>query len=80
MNEIIYAGAWVVTVKLNGKPKKFANGRGNKRSHSKEKLEKEINELRGKVSILDELIRAVEYPEAFKRQYTGLGAQSRYAN
>ena len=52
INEVIYAGAYVVTEKLNGKPKKYTNRRTNK-----EKTEKEINELRGEVSILDELIR-----------------------
>ena len=55
INEVIYAGAYVVTEKLNGKPKKYTNRRTNKKTCCKEKIEKEINELRGEVSILDEL-------------------------
>ena len=53
MNEDIYAGAYVVTEKLNGKPKKFTNRRVNKNPRRKERIEKETNELRGEVSILD---------------------------
>ena len=45
--------------KLNGKPKKFTSRKVNKKSRWKERIEKEINELRGDVSILDELIRGV---------------------
>ena len=56
INEVIYAGAYVVTEKLIGKPKKYTNRRTNKKTCWKEKIEKEINELRGEVSILDELI------------------------
>ena len=58
--EVIYTGAYVVTEKLNGKPKEYTNRRTNKKSRWKEKIEKEINELRGEVSILDELIRVVK--------------------
>ena len=50
----------VVTEKLNGKPKKYTNRKTNKKPRWKEKIEKEINELRGEVSILDELIRRVK--------------------
>ena len=46
--------------KLNGKPKKYTNRRTNKKPRWKEKIEKEINELRGEVSILNELIRVVK--------------------
>ena len=60
INEVIYAGAYVVTEKLNGKPKKYTNRRSNKKPRWKEKIEKEINELRREVSILDELIRGVK--------------------
>ena len=58
--EVIYAGGFVVTEKLNGKPKKFTNRRVNTKPRWKEKTEKEINELRGEVSILDELMRGVK--------------------
>ena len=50
----------VVTEKLNGKPKKYTNRRKNKKTRWKEKIEKEINERRGEMSILDELIRGVK--------------------
>ena len=60
INEVIYAGTYVVTEKLNGKPKKYTKRRANKKPRCKEKIEKEINELRGKVSILDELITGVK--------------------
>ena len=60
INEVIYARAYVVTEKRNGKPKKYTNRRTNKKPCWKEKIEKEINELRGEVSILDELIRGVK--------------------
>ena len=40
INEVIYAGAYVVTEKLNGKPKKYTNRRTNKNPHWKEKIEK----------------------------------------
>ena len=49
-----------MTEKLNGKPKKCTKRRTNKKPRWKEKIEKEINELRGEVSILDELIRSVK--------------------
>ena len=32
INEVIYAGAYVVTEKLNGKPKKYTNRRTNKKN------------------------------------------------
>ena len=57
MNEDIYEGSYVVKEKPNGKSKKFTNRRVNKKPRWKEKLDKEINELTGEVSILDELIR-----------------------
>ena len=50
INKVTYAGAYVVTEKINQNPK----------SCLKEKTEKEINRLRGEVSILDELIRRVK--------------------
>ena len=46
-----------MTEKLNGKPKKYTNRTINKKPRWKEKIEKDINELQGEVSILDELIR-----------------------
>ena len=49
-----------MTEKLNGKSKKYANRRTNKKPRWKEKIEKEINELRGEVLILDEFIRGVK--------------------
>ena len=60
MKEVIYAGGFVVTEKLNGKPKKFTNRRVNTKPRWKERTEKEISELRGEVSILDELMRGVK--------------------
>ena len=60
MNEVIYSGSYVVTEKLNGKPNKFTNRRVTPLPLWKERIEKEINALRGEVSILDELIRGVE--------------------
>ena len=60
INKVIYAEAYVVTEKLNGEPKKYTNRRTNKKPRWKEKTEKEMNELRGKVSILDELLRGVK--------------------
>ena len=60
MNEVIYVGADVVTEKLNAKSKKLTNGRVNKKPRWKEKIEKEINEMREEVLILDELIRRVK--------------------
>ena len=57
MNEDIYERSYVVKEKPNGKSKKFTNRRVNKKPRWKEKLDKEINELTGEVSILDELIR-----------------------
>ena len=57
MNEDIYERSYVVKEKPNGKSKKFTNRRVNKKARWKEKLDKEINELTGEVSILDELIR-----------------------
>ena len=52
-----------MTEKLNGKSNKYTNRRTNKKLRWKEKIEKEINELRGEVSILDELIRGVNRTE-----------------
>ena len=60
MNEVIYVGAHVVTEKLNGKSKKLTKGRVNKKPRWKEKIEKELNEMREEVSILDKLIRRVK--------------------
>ena len=60
MKEVIYAGGLLVTEKLNGNPKKFTNRRVNAKPRSKERTEKEINELRGELSILDELMRGVK--------------------
>ena len=57
MNEDIYERSYVVKENPNGKSKKFTNRRVNKKPRWKEKLDKEINELTGEVSILDELIR-----------------------
>ena len=60
INKVTYAGAYVVTEKINQNPKKFTNRRVKTKSCLKEKTEKEINRLRGEVSILDELIRRVK--------------------
>ena len=57
MNEDIYERSYVVKEKPNGKSKKCTNRRVNKKPRWKEKLDKEINERTGEVSILDELIR-----------------------
>ena len=40
MNEVIYAGAYVVTEKLNGKPKKFTNRKVRTKPCWKERIEK----------------------------------------
>ena len=56
-NEFIYAGAYVTTEKLNAKPKTYNNRRKHKQPLWKTKIEKEINEIRGKVAISDELLR-----------------------
>ena len=37
IDEVIYAGVYVVTEKLNGKPKKYANRRTNKNPAGKKK-------------------------------------------
>ena len=58
MNQV--AGVYVVAEKLNGKPNKFTNRRVNKNLCWKERIEKEINELRGEVSILHESIKGVK--------------------
>ena len=50
-NEVIHAGAYVITEKLNGKPKNYNNRRKYKQSVWKNKIEKEINEIRGGVAI-----------------------------
>ena len=60
MNEVIYAGAYVMAEKLNEKPKKLTNRRVNKNSGWKEIIEKETNKLTGEVSILDKLIIGVK--------------------
>ena len=52
--------AFVVTEKLNGKLKKFKNRRVNTKPHWKERIEKEINELREELSILDKLTIGVK--------------------
>ena len=49
-----------MTEKLNGKQKKFTNRKVNKKFCWKERIEKETNELREEVSILDGLIRGVK--------------------
>ena len=58
MNQV--AGVYVVAEKLNGKPNKFTNRRVNKNLCWKERIEKEINELRGEVLILYESIKGVK--------------------
>ena len=50
-NEVIQVGAYVITEKLNGKPKNYNNRRKHKQSVWKNKIEKEINEIRGGVAI-----------------------------
>ena len=60
MNDVIYAVVYVVIQILNGKPKKFTNWRVNKKPRWKERTEKKINELRGKVPIPNELITRVK--------------------
>ena len=52
--------AFVVTEKLNWKLKKFKNRRVNTKPHWKERIEKEINELREELSILDKLTIGVK--------------------
>ena len=42
MNEVIYTGAYVLTEKLNGKPKKFKSRRVNTKPRWKERIEKAI--------------------------------------
>ena len=59
-NEIVDAGAYVITKKLNGKSKNYNNRRYHKQPLWKTKIEKEINEIRGDVAILDELLRRVK--------------------
>ena len=59
-NEVIYAGAYVITERLNGKPRNYNNRRNHKQPLWKTKIEKEINEIRGEVAILDELLRGVK--------------------
>ena len=59
-NEVIYAGAYVITEKLNGKPKNYNNRRKHKQPLWKTKIEKEINEIRREVAILDGLLRGVK--------------------
>ena len=49
-----------MTEKLNGKLKKFKNRRVNTKPHWKERIEKEINELREELSILDKLTIGVK--------------------
>ena len=58
MNQV--AGVYVVAEKLNGKPNKFTNRRVNKNLCWKERIEKEINELRGEMLILYESIKGVK--------------------
>ena len=58
--EVIYAGAYVITEKINGKPKNYNNRRKHKQPLWKTKTVKEINEIRGEVAILDELLRCVK--------------------
>ena len=60
MTEVLCAGSYIVTEKLNGKPKKFTNRRVNTKPRGKESIEKEINELRREALIFDELIRGVK--------------------
>ena len=60
INEVIYAGAYVIAEKLNGRPKNFNNRRKHKQPLWKNKIEKEINEIRGEISILDELLRGIK--------------------
>ena len=59
-NEAIYAGAYVITEKLNGKRKIYNNRRKHKQPLWKIEIEKEINEIRGEVAILDESLRGVK--------------------
>ena len=59
-NEVIYVGAYVITEKLNGKPKNYSNRRKHKQPVWKTKIEKEINEITGEVAILDELLRRIK--------------------
>ena len=59
-NGIIYAGAYVITGKLNGKPKNYNNRRKRKQPLWKTKIEKEINKIRGEIAILDQLLRPVK--------------------
>ena len=59
-NEVIYAGAYVITEKLNGKPKNYNNRRKHKKTVWKTKIVKEINEIRREVATLDELLRCVK--------------------
>ena len=73
-NEVIYAEAYVITEKLNGKPKNYNNKRKNKQPLWKMKVEKDINEIRGEVAILDELLRRVKLKSGklnkMKKKYT----------
>ena len=73
-NEVIYAGAYVITEKLNGKPKNYNNRRKHKHPVWKTKVEQEIHEIRGEVAILDELLRRVKVKprklNKMKKKYT----------
>ena len=59
-NEVIYGGAYVITEKLNGKPKNYNNRRKDKQPVWKTKIETKFNEIRKEVTILDELLRCVK--------------------
>ena len=57
---VIYAGAYVITEYLNGKPKNYRSRRKPKQPLQKTKIEKETNEIRGEITILDELLLCVK--------------------
>ena len=59
-NEAIYAGVYLISEKLNGKPKNHNNRRKHRQPFWKTKAQKEINEIRWEVTILDELLRRVK--------------------
>ena len=73
-NEVIYAEAYVITEKLNGKSENYNNRRKNKQPLWKMKVERDISEIRGEVAILDELLRRVKLKSGklnkMKKKYT----------
>ena len=64
-NEVVYAGGYVITEKLNGKAENYSNRRKHLQPLWKTKIEKEINEIRGEVAVLDKLLRCVKVKSCY---------------